>query len=454
MRIWLANLWEDLRTSYWFVPTVMCALALALAFLTLHIDGRNRFDWITGLGWVYTGGAEGARSLLSTVASSVITVAGVVFSITIVALTLASSQFGPRLLRNFMRDLGNQITLGTFTATFLYSLLVLRTVRGDAEGADAPFVPHVSVTTAILLTVASLGVLIYFIHHVAASIQAPYVIAAVTNDLNELTEALFPDEIGADRDRDDAPPPAGADAFDVPGRPADVPAPRAGYIQAVDPDAALDLARHHDVVIQFTRRPGHFVVTGQPLARILPADRLDDDLVKHVTALFIFGPHRTLPQDAEFAIEQLVEIAVRALSPGINDPITAIACVDHLGDALSRLATRRFPSPYRLDPHDGRLRVIAYPTDFPQITDAAFNQIRQYGRTSAAVTLRLLETIAVIARHARRAPDLAALRRHAVMIERDARDLFADDHDRNDLRTRFRDALHACGDAGPHDPNP
>jgi uncharacterized membrane protein len=462
MRIWIANLWEDLRTSYWFVPSLMCLLAVGLAILTLYVDDHNRFRWVTALGWVYTGGAEGARSLLSTVASSIVTVAGVVFSITIVALTLASSQFGPRLLRNFMRDLGNQITLGTFTATFLYCLLILRTVRTDSEGA--PFVPHVSVTTAIALTIASIGVLIYFIHHVSASIQAPYVVAAVSHDLCAVMDDLFPEAIGRDADAVEQPPPAGADRFEDPDVPAtDIPSPRAGYIQAVDPDAVLAIARDHDLVVQILHRPGQFVVTGQSLARTLPASpdgprvsapgRPDpsapedrDEIPHRIAGAFIFGNRRTITQDAEFAVDQLVEIAVRALSPGINDPFTALNCIDRLGEALSRLADRKVPSPYRLDPDTGQLRVIAYPVGFAQMADAAFNQIRQYGRSSAAVTLRLLETVAVVADRCRRPADRAALRRHAAMIERDARELLADDQDRHDLLARFRDALQASAE--------
>ncbi len=152
-----------------------------------------QYDWVDKLGWIYTRGPDGARAVLSTIAGSMITVAGVVFSVTIVALSLASNQFGPRLLRNFMRDRGNQIVLGTFVATYLYCLLVMRTVQG-MDGSQ--FVPHLSVTVAILMAVASLGVLIYFIHHVAVSIQAPELIANVAHELHEAIDRLFPEELG------------------------------------------------------------------------------------------------------------------------------------------------------------------------------------------------------------------------------------------------------------------
>lgn len=164
----LITYWEDIRSSFWFVPTLMAAASAVLAMCNIYLDHTLPESW-RGNGWIYSGGAEGARAVLSVIASSMITVAGVVFSITIVALTLASSQFGPRLLRTFMRDTANQVVLGTFIATFLYCLLVLRTIRGLDE---REFVPHLSVTVGVLLGVASLGVLIYFIHHVSVSIQA------------------------------------------------------------------------------------------------------------------------------------------------------------------------------------------------------------------------------------------------------------------------------------------
>src|SRR5687767_1515596 len=180
MRTRLHHLWETLTTGYWFVPAVMMLAAALAAFLLLYID---RTVIGARVGWLYVGGADGAKTLLSTVAGSVITVAGVVFSITIASLTQAASQFGPRLLRNFMRDRGNQVTLGTFVATFLYCLLVLRAIHGRLEDGVA-FVPQASVTGAVVLAVASIAVLVYFIHHVSVSLQAPSVVAAIRADLD------------------------------------------------------------------------------------------------------------------------------------------------------------------------------------------------------------------------------------------------------------------------------
>jgi uncharacterized membrane protein len=180
MQIRLIKYWEDLRSSYWFVPGAMAVGAILLSFATIALDGYFRAEVLRSLGFIWSGGPEGARGLLQAVAGSMITVAGVTFSITMVALSFASSQFGSRLLRNFMSDTGNQVVLGTFVATFIYCLLVLRTVR---SGDDAEFIPYLSVTVGLVMALVSLMFLIYFIHHMALTMQAPYVIGELANDV-------------------------------------------------------------------------------------------------------------------------------------------------------------------------------------------------------------------------------------------------------------------------------
>jgi uncharacterized membrane protein len=393
----LALWWDRLRSSYWFVPTIMALAAVGLAMGMLAVDGWLGSKTARKLGYVYSGGADGARGLLSTIAGSVITVGGVVFSITVAALTLASSQFGPRLLRSFMRDLGNQLVLGTFIATFLYCLLVLRTVRGEnGDGGDAGFVPHVSVTLAVMLAAASLAVLIYFIHHIARSMQAPYVITAVADELLGGINDIFPEEIGRD---------AGAPVPDPDGPLVEPPGPAQtiasvcdGYVQSVDNDALMKLACEHDLVVRLLRRPGDYAFTGAPLARVWPSRRLDDDVCQRLVDAFTFGADRTATQDLRFPMEQLVEVAVRAMSPGINDPFTAVNCVDRLGSALALLGGRRIPSRYRRD-DEGRLRVIADPVGFEMLTDLAVTPLVHYARASGsvAVTDRLRRTLQELA---------------------------------------------------------
>jgi len=436
MRVQVFKTWDRVRSSFWFLPAIMAGGAMVSAFATVALDTPVT-DWLT-LNWglTFTGGAEGASALLGAIAGSMITIAGVVFSMTLVALSLASSQLGPRLLRSFMRDTTTQMVLGTFVATFLYCLLVLRTIRHPEEFV---FVPHLSVTFGVLLAVVSVGVLIYFIHHVSVSIQANEIVARVGTELIEGLGRLFPENIGRGAPRIPTEPPD-ADFLDTFARQArPIGSAGDGYLQFVDGDALMALAMQEDVVIRLERRPGHYVVATRPLALVWPGNRVTDQLVERVNSAFALGNQRTSGQDIEFAVNQLVEIAVRALSPGVNDPFTAMTCVDHLGSALCRLAQRDMPSPYRHDSQD-QLRLITPVFTFPEVTDAAFNQIRQYGRSSTAVTIRLLETIAVVAGSVQRSEDRAALLRHARMIARGAADGLPEDEDRQEVEERFQSA--------------
>lgn len=410
-----------------------------MAFVAVALDEAGTGDWLQRLGWSYTGGAEGASLLLGTVAGSMIAIAGTVFSMTLVALSLASSQLGPRLLRNFMRDTANQVVLGTFVATFVYCLLVLRTIRRADEVA---FVPHLSVSIGVLLAIVSIGVLIYFIHHVSVSIQADEVVARVARELQEGIDRLFPRDLGelgpdASKDPGAAELPA---AFACEARP--VGAAEDGYLQLIDADALMALASKEDLVLRLERRPGHYLVKGQTMVMVWPGNRITDTLVDEMSAAFILGNQRTAAQDVEFSIHQLVEIAVRALSPGINDPFTATACVDRLGSALCRLARRQMPSPHRLDTH-GRLRLLTPGSTFAEIADTAFNQIRQSARSNPAVAIRMLDAIAQIASHLQRAQDASCLQRHADMIIRGTREAVPEADDRLAVEARFMVATHA-----------
>lgn len=423
----LKNVWESLTSSLWFVPSIMTFLALCLAFASIALD-----DALSGtIGWAYGGGPEGARDLLAAIAASMITVAGVAFSVMIVALTLASQQFGPRLLRNFMRDTGNQIVLGTFIATFTYCLIVLRTIRS----AESEFVPHVSVTLAIVFALASLGVLIYFIHHAAVSIQAPELIAMVANDVETGIKRLFPEKLGrpAQEDEEKLSERSLRD-FEAHGRA--IPAATTGYVQSIANDSLMAVAQQNDLVLLLKCRPGDFIIDGEELAKVRPEDRVDEEVTGKIQRAFVYGNQRTHLQDLEFSLQQLVEVAVRALSPGVNDPFTAINCIDRIAAALSLLAQRSFPSPFRHD-EKGNLRVIAKPVQFVEVLDAAFDPIRAYGRSSALVTLRLLEAISRITKRVTRERDLAALFNQALVIERGSREGLPEERDREAVKERF-----------------
>ncbi len=445
MKTLLLKYWDRLRSSLWFVPAIMTGLAVALAAATIKLDKAVADDWLVRLGWSYSGGAEGASLLLSTVAGSMIAIAGTVFSMTLVALSLASSQLGPRMLRNFMRDTANQAVLGTFVATFVYCLLVLRTIRRADEVA---FVPHLSVTVGVLLAVVSVGVLIYFIHHISVSIQADQVVARIGEELHDGIDTLFPGEIAK----------PGSEVSSIPieaGMPSEADLPTGfareacplgatddGYLQFVDTDVLMALACEEDLVLRLERRPGHYLAKGQMMLRVWPGARVSESLTDKMNAAFVLGRQRSPAQDIEFSFHQLVEIALRALSPGINDPFTAIACVDRLESALCRLAGRELPSDFRFDKH-GRLRLVAPGSTFAGIVDTAFNQIRQCARSNAAVAIRMLDAIAQIAAHVQRVQDADCLQRHAGMIIRGAREAIPEQEDLLAVEVRFTAAAHA-----------
>lgn len=432
MRTRARRLWERINQGFWFLPGILSAAAVGLAFLTLWVDRSFRSKALPGtVAW--SGGPEGARGLLGAIASSVITVAGVSFSVLIVALTLASSQFGPRLMRNFTRDRGHQISLGVLVGTFLFCLVVLRTVR---EGTEE-FVPHVSVTAALVLAAVSIGVLIFFVHHVASSIQAENVVAKIGADLVRSVPEFFPDDDPRDGEAPAAP------EFDD-GAAGRVHASASGYLQAIEHEGLLALAGEHDAVFRLERRPGQFVTEGSLIAQVHPADRCTPALAREIAGHFLVGAQRTPTQDIEYAIHQLVEVALRALSPSLNDPFTAIACLDWLGAALGRIAQRSFP-PTCLSDGDGRVRLIARQSDFEGVVDAAFVAIRQAARENAAVTIRLLEVLATIARESP-AEHRRVLLKHAQLTMKESERAFPEEQDRADARARYEALVQAVAE--------
>lgn len=442
MNIRLQNYWDELRASYWFVPSVMVIFAIGLSFLTLNFD-RSAHAAAMRLQLFWGGGPEGARGLLGVIAGSMMTVASLTFSLTIVTFSQASAQFGPRLLRNFIRDTGNQVVLGTYIATFVYCLLVLRAIRSATEAQPGTpgveeFVPEFSISVGIVLALFSLAVLIYFIHHVSQSIYAPNVIAGVAQDALDAIDRLYPSE-----EDPLALPASAALAPSLPDRfeqsAVRLEARRSGYLQVIDYSYLLASAAKHDLIVKVMHRPGHFVVYGDELALVWPPEHLTAKIQARIERGFITGKLRIAPQDVEYAIDQLVEIALRALSAAINDPFTAINCIDWLGVALSRLAQKNIPPPYFVDA-DGQTRIVLqHPVTFSGVTDAAFNQIRQQAGNQVAVQIRLLEVIAEIADHTQDPHELEALERQAGMIRRSGQKHLEERDDIADLDERFRE---------------
>jgi uncharacterized membrane protein len=431
MRIKITHGWSRLSNSFWFLPLAFSALTALLSVGTLALDQYT--DWGTAydLSWLYRGGPDGARAMLSTIGGSMIGVAGTVFSITIAVLSFASSTFGARLLRNFMRDRGNQLVLGIFVATFLYCLLVLRAVRGTDEEA---FVPHLSVTMGILLAIASLGALIYFIHHISESIQAGKVIADVGHDLMEAIDAFFPKRLERSMPAEHGGVSTTLSQMMMDAAP--IPARQSGYVQAVNMGHLLQLATHRDLRLSLNRRAGDFVIEGHALAHVSPADQLTRHLIDDVNDAFILGPERTPTQGVEYALNQLVEIALRALSPGINDPFTAMACIDWLGAGLFQVSERETPSPYHHD-RAGYLRLITRPVTFEGLVHATFDQIRQTAQSNVAVITKLLETLTVLTSHVRTEEQRLALQVQAEAAYRGLLAAGIDAYDGEDIERSF-----------------
>ncbi len=389
-------------------------------------------------------GPEGAMTLLSTIAGSMITIAGVVFSITIVALTLASGQFGPRLLGNFMRDRGNQIVLGTFVATFLYCLLVLRTIHLNLENE---YTPYWGTIVGLLLAICSLGVLIYFMHHIAVSIQAPNLVAAVYAELEEDLTRLFPEHLGRE-----GPNKGNRDQIQqimtrMEKEGNDIKAEVSGYLQAIENNSLVEIAREQNGVILLHYRPGHFIIKGASLAKIVADGSIDTSVSPRINKQMICGTHRTQEQDIEFSVLQLVEVAVRALSPGINDPFTCIHCIDHLSAILCQLAQRKFPSPYRYD-NEGVLRIIALPVTFEGVLNAAFHQIRQHGKGNVAIIICMLEGLGRIGESVERDEDREAIHRHVEMLQRGSRESIQEKNDLEAVENRCRQVMSVLSDGG------
>jgi uncharacterized membrane protein len=420
---------EMLRTNLWLVPAVEVVAAAALFAATYALD-RAAFagDFVLP-GWLLSGSPDAARQILTAIAAAIITVVGLVFSIVIVALTLTSTQFGPRMLRNFIRDRGTQVTLGTFVATFVYAVLALGSI---GQGGPA-FVPHISITVTLALMVADLAVLIYFLHHIATQIQLPQVIAGIAADLAAAIE-LQAGPGAADSGAGAARLVAG-----LHGPGGEVAAPRSGYLQYIQHRLLIRLAADLGVVIHLRYRPGHFLVQGHPYATVWPADAAGQ-VARELSRAHITGPYRTLAQDVSFGIDQLVEIAIRALSPAVNDTFTALTCIDWIGDSLCKVTSRWQPTRIYRDAA-GVVRLITTETTYERLVQRSFEKIRQAGRGMPAVMIRQLDALSKIMERATAPEDCRLLLGQAAMIERLSLSTVDEESDRADVQRAYQAVL-------------
>jgi uncharacterized membrane protein len=432
----LRKLWIELRSSLYFVPglLVLGGILLAVAFISIDVSYGQDLG-LSKWSRFLDASAEGARGMLSAIAGSMITVAGVAFSVTIVTLSLASTQYTPRILRNFMRDRSNQTVLGVFVGIFTYSLIVLRTIRGGGDG-ESPFVPLLAVFGAVLLALVSIGFLIFFIHHTAASIQAPYLLNAITDETLAAVDALFPQPVeeAEEEANDTADDASGLSWFGVS-------ALAVGYLQSIDHRALIKFAEEKEVILRLRCEAGQFVMNGMPL--LLSSRPLDDAASARIRAMFVIGDFRTVEQDASFGIRQMVDIAMKALSPGVNDTSTAVSCLDYLGAILARLGQRQMESPFPQS--KGPTRVLAPEPRFADYAARSFDEVRLSAKGNVAVLLKLLKVICdvslLISHRGRR----GVLLRHARLVREDAAETVRSSYDRgriDDQMAALRDALN------------
>ncbi len=405
LRPMLLDILQSLKASFWLIPLCMLLAALVIAPAIIELDLRLAAPSGDAVLPGVRLSAQGARMILSAIAGSMITVASLVFSMTLIALSLVAQQLGPRILQIFMEDRPTQIVLGLFIATFLYAMIVLGAV---GFGKDDSFIPTIGVFTCAGLAVVAFVTVILFIHHIARQIQADVVIFKTVQKLREATESLSRDsENGSaghvDRNRFETL----RDALEEDARQVRL-TRTSGYVQFVDEDGALRLAEKHDLQIAFRCRPGHFILNGRPVMSVAPAGRVDDDLARELEELVRLGPYRTPGQRVEFEMLALVEIALRALSKGINDPFTAISCIDWLSAALAKLMNEH--PDYRIYcGENGAVRLLEYPQTFEHYLKETFDPIREAASDMPLVIERLDLALAELKAIAPRAPVADAL---------------------------------------------
>ena len=402
--------WKELLATFWFLPILIICLAIVLSIVLVKFDN---FISISEDQWIHfflVNDSISARSILSTISGAMIGVAGTVFSVTLVALTLASSQFGPRLIKNFMYIRLNQIVLGSYIATYLYCLLVLSSIK-DTDGYS--FIPSFSILLAIFAAIANIILLIIFIHKIAVSIQADRVISDISDFLGKQLEDNFPEKIDEEKeDNKDFNVDSKTSAY---SSQISIKAPSSGYLQYISSDALVNLASEQDSILIIHHRAGNYLVSKIEIAELYCNSKWEQEKIDMLVDQFVIGKTKTPQQDLEFSIHQIVEIALRALSPGINDPYSAIACIDNLSSAMSYLAQAKFPSKYKYD-DENNLRLIIKTLNFEGLLDKSFNQIRQFAAGNTSVIIRLIEALTTIQYFVKTNKQKEAIVKHTKMV--------------------------------------
>ncbi|WP_439183831.1 DUF2254 domain-containing protein [Carboxylicivirga taeanensis] len=426
---------NELKATFWFVPVLIILITILFAIGLVSLDEIIEMSQ-DGLGrFFFVNSADSARIILSTISGAMIGVAGTVFSVTLVALTLASSQFGSRLIKNFMYVRLNQIVLGSYISTYLYCLFVLNSIK---ESDGYTFVPALSIFLAIFAAFVNIILLIVFIHQIAISIQADKVISDISEIISKQVKTLFPKKMGDELDDENA---FSVDTirskYTITNT---LKSPKSGYLQYIDSESLLKVVCSCNGLIELHFRPGDHLVEDIEIGKLYANDKLTKEQIESILRQFVIGKTKNAQQDLEFSIHQMVEIAVRALSPGVNDPYTAIACIDNLTATMCHLSQISFPSQYRID-DEKRLRVIANTLDFEGVLDASFNQIRQFSAGSPAVIIRLMEAMITINGFAKKESYKKAVIKHAKMVLNVGKESIKEESDLKDLLEKSKNIV-------------
>jgi uncharacterized membrane protein len=383
----LQQVMYNLRGGFLLRPLIIAlALGAAGALLSWLEETTSLVSgWVPGALFPSRSDPQVAQVILAAIAASIMTVVSIVFAILLMTLTLASMQFSPRIIIGFSRDRVTQWTLGIFLGTFSYCMAALPAARSQPR----PFAPVATVAGAMVLALVCVGWLLFFIHHISQAISVNQIVDKIAGETESMIDDMMP--------RHHRAAVAGGDGqLDTSGWDTLISGERSGYVRFVDVRRLLALARSRRVKIEVLRRVGHFVPAGVPLLRVYKGERLAEENRAELLRTFDLGPSRTLQQDAEFGVLQIVDIALKAISPAVNDPSTAISCVDQLSRILIRFAAREVPSSAYFDP-PGVVRLVIPWIGFDQLLDSAFEQIRLYSTADAAVSLRLLRALGDIA---------------------------------------------------------
>lgn len=425
----IRQLFDAIRTSIWFVPASMGLGAILLAFFMLRIDHTGesiRWHWLSHLQI----GAEGVRQIFIVTIGSMMTITGVTFSISVVALSLASNQFGPKILRNYLTDTTNKCVLGLLIGTFIYGLTVLVFIDGGEKG----YVPLLATLMNLGLTVVAIGGMIYFIHNISTSIQAEQIIAVIGAELDGAISQTLTSDLDrsfTDEQLDEKWDRSVAMLCTWPLK-----SSKSGYLQTIDYVKLTELAEAGEYRLRIRERAGCFLIENGQFGEFISTQKPDAVTLNAIYEHVFFGRQRTPLQDIEFAVDQLVQVALRALSPGINDPFTAITCIDWLSASLGRMGLLEFPSSYTLDGNNTS-RVKASSFSFSGAVNAVYNPMRQNARGNVMVLIRLMESLTAIALVLEDATRQQCIFRHAELIMESAEEDDLRPSDLQELQQRF-----------------